>query len=110
VLCFLHHTPGDLLVAGHKVAGSAQRKQRGALLQHGAILLAASPSTPVLPGIGELTGQRLTVAETCASVRHAFAQQTGWHLAEAEWTVAERQRLHELVAGKYTQESWNRRR
>ena len=39
VLCFLHHTPGDLVVEGSKVAGSAQRKMRGALLQHGSLLL-----------------------------------------------------------------------
>src|SRR6516162_8786037 len=56
VLCFLHQTPGDLLCAGAKVVGSAQRKQRGALLQHGAILLAQSPHTPSLPGLRELAG------------------------------------------------------
>ena len=39
VLCFLHQTAGDLLLNGHKVVGSAQRKQRGALMQHGAVLL-----------------------------------------------------------------------
>ena len=29
MLCFLHQTPGDLLYDGAKIAGSAQRKQRG---------------------------------------------------------------------------------
>ena len=51
VLCFLHHTPGDLAVGGSKIAGSAQRKLRGALLQHGSILLRRSPSDPELPGV-----------------------------------------------------------
>src|SRR5262245_56805054 len=37
VLCLQHLTAGDLILAGHKIGGSAQRKQRGALLQHGAI-------------------------------------------------------------------------
>src|SRR5436190_10963274 len=48
VLCFLHHTPGDLILGGHKIGGSAQRKQRGALMQHGGILLAQSSHTPEL--------------------------------------------------------------
>ena len=59
VLCFLHHTPGDLRIGPNKIVGSAQRRQRGALLQHGAVLLAASPHTPVLPGVAELCGRRL---------------------------------------------------
>ena len=42
ILCFQHHTPGDLRIGPAKVVGSAQRRQRGALLQHGAVLLAAS--------------------------------------------------------------------
>ncbi len=61
ILCFLHHTPGDLRIGRAKLAGSAQRRQRGALLQHGAVLLAASPFTPALPGVADLAGRRPTV-------------------------------------------------
>ena len=59
VLCFLHHTPGDLVIGGSKVAGSAQRKLRGALLQHGSILLRTSEHAPELPGIHDLAGKEL---------------------------------------------------
>src|SRR6266542_73220 len=52
-LCFEHFTPGDLIVNGAKVVGSAQRRQRSAVMQHGSILLARSPFTPSLPGIRE---------------------------------------------------------
>src|SRR6516162_569800 len=38
-LCYLQHAPCDLLIESSKIVGSAQRKQRGALLQHGGILL-----------------------------------------------------------------------
>jgi hypothetical protein len=62
-LCFQLVTAGDLLLGHAKVVGSAQRRQRGALLQHGAILLAASPYATVLPGILERSGRRLTVDE-----------------------------------------------
>src|SRR5438270_22730 len=55
-LCFQQHTPGDVMIGNAKIAGSAQRKQRGAVMQHGGILLRPSPFTPTLPGIMELTG------------------------------------------------------
>src|SRR5467141_2181778 len=68
VLCFQHFTPGDVLIGTAKVVGSAQRRQLGALMQHGGILLAASPHAPVLPGIRELSGRSLSVEETCTAV------------------------------------------
>jgi lipoate-protein ligase A len=109
-LCFAHLTAGDLLIGSSKVVGSAQRRQRGALLQHGGILLARSPHAPMLPGIRELTGRCLTVEETCDSVRRSFAARAGWEVAPGEWTDAERQSTEELAAIKYSQDWWNRKR
>src|SRR5579884_1159926 len=106
VLCFLHHTPGDLLLGASKIAGSAQRKQRGTLLQHGSILLAASPFTPVLPGIRELAGVPISSESLCAAVREQFTRQTGWNLTPADWTSDERRRIEELIANKDTQPAW----
>jgi lipoate-protein ligase A len=109
-LCFRQLTPGDVLLRGTKVVGSAQRRQRQALLQHGAILLAQSLHTPELPGIRELTGRELAVDEVCEAVRREFAGQTGWPLVAGDWTDAERRRIDELASGKYTADSWNRKR
>jgi lipoyl(octanoyl) transferase len=65
-LCFQRATFGDVLVSAqnvapatvgtHKIAGSAQRRRRRAVLQHGSILLQKSSFAPELPGIGDLTG------------------------------------------------------
>jgi len=52
-LCFQRREQGDVLLAGHKIAGSAQRRQRGAVLQHGSVLWARSPFAPELPGIAD---------------------------------------------------------
>jgi lipoate-protein ligase A len=109
-LCFRHFTAGDLILRGAKVVGSAQRRHRGALLQHGALLLARSPHTPSLPGILELTGKTLTVEAICQSVPRAFSRHTGWGLRAADWLIEERGRIGELVAAKYAQEAWNRKR
>jgi lipoate-protein ligase A len=110
VLCFQHLTPGDLVIGPAKVVGSAQRRQKGALLQHGGILLAASPHTPALPGIGELGGVAVDADELATAVRDELVRQTGWQLEPADWTAAERRRKEELVRTKYTQERWNCKR
>ncbi len=111
VLCFLHHTPGDLVLGGAKVVGSAQRKQRGALLQHGAILLAQSPHTPALPGLSELAGVGPERTDDLkAALLDALARDTGWRLEPSGWTEAERGRAAELAETKYRRASWNRKR
>ncbi|HEY7330277.1 MAG TPA: biotin/lipoate A/B protein ligase family protein [Gemmataceae bacterium] len=110
VLCFLHHTPGDLLVSDSKIVGSAQRKQRGALMQHGSILLAASSWTPQLPGIRELAGMALSAETLNAAVAEQLTKQTGWKLIASEWTPGERERIKELAVGKYSQPAWNSKR
>lgn len=60
-LCFLRRSPGDVVVArsmehpwGVKIAGSAQRRRRGAVLQHGSLLLRSSAAAPELRGIADL--------------------------------------------------------
>jgi lipoate-protein ligase A len=52
-LCFQRRTCFDVVIGNEKIAGSAQRRRRGAVLQHGSILLARSPLAPELPGIQE---------------------------------------------------------
>jgi lipoate-protein ligase A len=109
-LCFQHFTPGDVMIGSSKIVGSAQRRQRGALMQHGGILLAASPHTPDLPGIRELTGRSLTALETCDTVRRSFVGATGWTITNGDWTPSELNRLADLANNKYSLDSWNRKR
>ena len=54
LLCFVREDEHDLVLLGHKVLGSAQRRRRGAILQHGGLVLGASPAAPELPGICDL--------------------------------------------------------
>lgn len=110
VLCFHHLTPCDLHLDKAKIAGSAQRKQRGALLQHGSLLLAASPFTPSLLGIRERTGIVLDPSSLCAAIQEQFARSSGWQLVPGEWTAAERSRCANLVQNKYAQAAWNEKR
>lgn len=110
VLCFLHHTPGDVLIGEDKITGSAQRKMRGALLQHGSLLLTASPFTPQLPGSRELTGQDISPHNLCSATIESFTHHTGWKIEPAAWDDALRRRSEEIAAAKYTQNAWNGKR
>ena len=53
-LCFQREAAPDLVVQDHKILGSAQRRRRGAVLQHGSLLLRASGHTPEIPGLCDL--------------------------------------------------------
>ena len=111
VLCFLHQTPGDLLIERSKVAGSAQRKMRGALLQHGSILLRSSEHAPQLKGINDFAGKELFTSSALADLlAWAFAADTGAKLEPGEWTADERARVLEIRSEKYASADWNGRR
>ena len=110
VLCFQHQTPGDLLVNGHKIAGSAQRKHKSALLQHGSILLRRSPFSPALPGILELTGKHITRDELAIALSRRTAVETGWHLHPGHWTDDELALREQIELEKYGSPAWNAKR
>ncbi len=109
-LCFQKQTPGDLLGPLGKVAGSAQRKVRGALLQHGSLLLGRSEFAPDLPGIFEQTGVDLSLAKVETALVREFQQDTGWELIPCEWTPSERERTRDLRERKYAAARWNEKR
>jgi lipoate-protein ligase A len=111
VLCFLHHTPGDLVVAAAKVAGSAQRKLRGALLQHGSLLLRRSEYAPQLPGMEDLAGRPLFSPRQLAERLAArFAADTMAEPDPGDWTARELERIAEIRAEKYANPEWNEKR
>ncbi len=111
VLCFLHHTAGDLVIGESKIAGSAQRKMRGALLQHGSLLLRRSEFAPELPGMCDLAGRELFSPEELAGLLTAkFAADTGAVIEAGEWTADELARVPLIRAENYANPDWNARR
>lgn len=109
-LCFHHITRGDVLLEEAKIVGSAQRRHHGALLQHGAILLAKSSFTPTLPGIAELTGRCLRIADIGRALAEELQQQWHWSLNPAEWTSADEEKAAAKIRDRYSQSDWNDRR
>jgi lipoate-protein ligase A len=62
-LCFQRRACFDVVCQEAKIVGSAQRRRRGAVLQHGSILLARSPFAPELPGIADLANRSIDPLE-----------------------------------------------
>jgi lipoate-protein ligase A len=110
VLCFLDQTPGDLLAAGAKIVGSAQRKHRGALLQHGGILLKQSEFTPTLPGLRESSGIEVAPHDLAQAIAAEFAADTGWTLEPGSWTADELAARERIEAERYAHPAWNEKR
>lgn len=73
-LCFIRGDRHDILCRGRKVVGSAQRRRRGAVLQHGSLILKASPFAPDIPGLLDLMPGALPAG---------FAESLGQSLAAA---------------------------
>ncbi len=108
LLCFQRRAAGDVLVEGLKIAGSAQRRLRRAVLQHGSLLLRRSPAAPELPGLEDLAGRGL--ADTLAG--RWLDRLTG--CLAASWAADqlrpdERDRAGRLAAGRYASDSWTQR-
>lgn len=109
-LCFACLTQPDVLLKGKKIVGSAQRRHRGAMLQHGGILLARSRFTPELSGIVELAARELDPETVAAAITNEFAAQAGVALVPGCLTDAEETRIRELSERKYAQLAWNLKR
>ena len=81
-LCFQRKGPGDVLLDEAKICGSAQRRRHLAILQHGSVLLGASPCAPELRGLEQIMKLRQGFkAETdIARLTAAWADRLGMAL------------------------------
>jgi lipoate-protein ligase A len=94
----------------YKIVGSAQRRHRGAILQHGSVLLERSSAAPELPGWKELTGVPLPTATLIAGLSEQLAvaltaEMVATGLPEPVSTMA-----REIERTKYGSRTWTRRR
>lgn len=133
--CFDSPSWYELVVDGRKVAGSAQLRQGGAVLQHGSILLDLDAEllfallrfrsdrqrermralfSGRAAAINELRGARGLPKVAAAEAEEAFAR--GWaeslraQLVSAELTPAEAAEAERLAKEKYASREWNLRR
>lgn len=106
-LCFSRGDEMDVVLGNHKVLGSAQRRRKGAVLQHGSLVLRQSESVPLFPGLFDLARP---VDETglLRSLSHATAAVLADHVQTTGFDAAIQQRAKELYENKYTRLDWSR--
>ena len=107
-LCFQRRSPGDLLVGHAKIAGSAQRRVSGAVLQHGSVLLGRSDAAPELDGLNELAALPITHDQLIKAWLEKLARRLAFRWQEEPLAGPERARAATLVETKYGSDRWTK--
>jgi lipoate-protein ligase A len=109
-LCFQRRATGDLLVGNAKIAGSAQRRHRQAVLQHGSILLAASRFAPELPGLEEISGREIPVKSLLELFRGALESRLRIEWTQCALPEGFEGRVASIEREKFASHAWTFRR
>lgn len=119
--CFARTGSYEIEVGGRKLVGSAQRRQGGAFLQHGAVMLDAHPErlAQVFPReadplrgmttVAAALGRRPSFDDVAAALAEGFRRAHGLELPPGGLTADETAQADDLAAAKYGAEAWTRR-
>jgi lipoate-protein ligase A len=119
--CFARTGSYEIEVAGKKLVGSAQRRQAGAFLQHGSILLGADRvrlrqlfprEGDPLAGMATLEnalGHRPAFDEVVLALSAGFREAHGIELTPGGLTEAEETLMRRLIREKYATDAWTAR-
>ncbi|WP_216673626.1 lipoate--protein ligase family protein, partial [Pyxidicoccus fallax] len=119
--CFLTPALKELKVSGRKLVGSAQRRQRGAFLQHGALPLSTDyalharlfglPPERLRAAMMDLTeaaDREVSHADAAEALKQGFVERLGTHWTSVTLAPHVRTRAETLVAERYGREDWTR--
>lgn len=109
-LCFRRRTDDDLIVCGYKVLGSAQRRSRSAVLQHGSLLIQASEFAPELPGLSDLMSRRIDAGEFARVFAEDLAAALQLQWAQGALSDAENGLAAEIEQSRFGSSDWINRR
>ena len=110
LLCFQRRAPGDVLLGDAKIAGSAQRRRSGAVLQHGSLLLRRSAAAPELPGLEDMLGRPLAVESLADDWLARIQRLLGGNWADGALSAEEAAAATALAQQRYGQTGWTERR
>lgn len=130
-VCFDAPSWYELVVEGRKVAGSAQTRQKGVILQHGSILLDLDeeklfslfnyPSEKVKErmqrafkskavAINEISPRKITLEEAKTAFYNGFSEGLNIELVPYELTQEEREYVNKIAHERYENDEWNFKR
>jgi lipoate-protein ligase A len=94
-LCFGRGDAFDVVLGGHKVLGSAQRRRKGAILQHGSLVLRRSSFAPQFPGIADLADFSLSESALAERLAGAVGAVISSRIVPRELTPDECRRVND---------------
>ncbi len=106
-VCFHAPTSFDLVVAGRKLVGSAQRRTRDRVLHHGSIPIAKNALATDASSIEDVLGRRPRAEEVEDALARGFERAFGFAFERGEPTATESARAEELARTKYGTAEWN---
>lgn len=127
-VCFDAPSWYELVVEGKKVAGSAQTRQKGVILQHGAILLDVdiekllsvfhftseaqkdsmrAKLVQKAVAINDLTAATITPQQAAEAFKHGFEESLHIELVPYELTKEQQHVVDNLMRTKYMTDEWN---
>ncbi|QUG42087.1 lipoate--protein ligase family protein [Psychrobacillus sp. INOP01] len=127
-VCFDAPSWYELVVEGKKVAGSAQTRQKGVILQHGAILLDLDEDKLIQTfkfssdevrnkvrkglsqkavSINKIISKPITIEECKAAFKKGFADALEIELVEYKLTEEQQNYVKELETTRYDNDEWN---
>jgi lipoyl(octanoyl) transferase len=118
-LCFARRTSADVVLStavpaepSVKIVGSAQRRRRGAVLQHGSVLLDRSLAAPELAGIEQISGVSILPVWLAERWSPALAAALQLELYDYQPRHGEdvMKRAEQLRTEKYAAPAWTHRR
>jgi lipoate-protein ligase A len=116
-LCFDRRTEFDVVLpsprhgaSSAKIVGSAQRRRRGAVLQHGAVLLGASPLAPELKGVADVARRSPGALELASALAAQIGRALELDLQPQSIEGQLRETAQQLEREKYARRSWTDRR
>jgi lipoate-protein ligase A len=116
-MCFQRRSPGDVLLVEsgansptHKIVGSAQRRRRGSVLQHGSILWSTSSFAPEIVGFAQLTSESVSLAEATECFSASLLASLGLEGENSKLTGKTLAAAQKRRAERYDLRDWTERR
>ena len=99
-----------MILGQSKVGGSAQRRLKKSLLQHGSILLKRSTSGPELAGLEDLSGVTLAPSEFVSAWTKRLSDTLETRLVEAVLSPQEHETAEKYRQKVFQNDEWTRNR
>ena len=109
-LCFQRRAAGDVVLNNHKVVGSAQRRQKNAILQHGSILIEKSDFAPELEGIDDLSRASWRFEETAKNIASKSGNRLRMQFIRGKLQASEKEAAERAFSAQFNNDQWNLRR